>query len=87
MSEQAPNYTITVNSFEAGILIGMVEDAEERIKPRLSGIRDQLIKIKKDIEKDAGVIKKLLPDGMLEVKAKNGIRIVRPPYSWEIEGN
>ena len=87
MAIQLPNYTLTLNAFEAGVLMGMVESAEERIKPALSGIRSQLIVMKKDVEKADGVVKKLLPNGMLEIKDKDGNRIIRPPYSWEIEAN
>ena len=87
MTEQLPTYTITVNGFEAGVLMGMIESAEERAKPSLSGIRSQLIAMKRDIEKANGVVKKLLPDGRLEMTDKDGNRIIRPPYSWEIEGN
>jgi len=42
MATKLPNYTITVNSFEAGVLMGMIEGAEERVKPSLSKIRSQL---------------------------------------------
>lgn len=87
MATQLPTYTVTVNAFEAGVLMGMIEGAEERIKPSLSGIRSQLIVMKRDIEKVDGVVRKLLPSGMLEIKDVDGNRIIRPPYSWEIEGN
>lgn len=81
------DYTIKLNAFEAGVLMGMIEGAEELIKPSLSGVRSQLIAMKKDIEKAEGVVKKILPNGMLEIIDDDGNRITRPPYSWEIEGN
>jgi len=87
MATQLPTYTIEVNAFEAGVLAGMIESAEERIKPSLMGVRGQLIAMKRDIEKADGVTKNLLPNGMLEIKDEDGNRIIRPPYSWEIEGN
>ena len=87
MAIQLPIYSISLNAFEAGVLMGMIEGAEERIKPSLSGVRSQLIAMKKDIEKAEGVVKKILPNGMLEIIDDDGNRIVRPPYSWEIEGN
>lgn len=82
-----PTYTIQVSVFEAGVLMGLIESAEERVKPSLSGIRNQLIAMKKDIEKAHGVVKKILPDGMLELTDEDGNRIIRLPYSWEVEGN
>lgn len=87
MVTQLPTYSITVNAFEAGILMGMIENAEDRLKPSLSGMRSQLIVMKRDIEKADGVVKRLLPNGMLEIKDDDGNRIIRPPYSWEIENN
>ena len=86
MSTQ-PKYTIQVNAFEAGLLMGMIEDAEARIKPSLSGVRGQLIALKRDIEKADGVTKKLLPNGMIEINDEDGNRITRFPYSWEVKGN
>jgi len=87
MTTQLPTYTMEVNAFEAGVLMGMIEGAEERIKPSLSGVRKQLIAMKRDIEKAEGVVRKILPNGMLEITDVDGNRIIRPPYSWEVEGN
>lgn len=87
MVNQLPTYNIKVNAFEAGVLAGMIGGAEERIKPALSRIRSQLIAMKRDIEKADGVMQKLLPNGMLEITDDDGNIIIRPPYSWEIEGN
>ena len=87
MTAENPSYTITVNAFEAGVLMGMIERAEERIKTPLNGIRNQLIAMKSDIKKADGVTKTILPGGMLEVKDADGNTIIREPYSWEITGN
>ncbi|GAI87638.1 unnamed protein product, partial [marine sediment metagenome] len=37
MAIQLPSYSISLNAFEAGVLMGMIEGSEERIKPSLSG--------------------------------------------------
>lgn len=87
MSTQLPIYTVRLNAFDAGVLMGMIEGAEERIKTPLRGLRSQLIAMKRDIEKADGVVKKLLPNGMLEITDEDGNVIIRPPYSWEVEGN
>uniref|UniRef100_A0A6M3X591 Uncharacterized protein n=1 Tax=viral metagenome TaxID=1070528 RepID=A0A6M3X591_9ZZZZ len=87
MATQLPTYTIQVNAFEAGALMGMIESAEDRIKPSLSGVWGQLIAMKRDIEKADGVTKNLLPNGMLEITDVDGNRIIRAPYSWEVESN
>lgn len=87
MAIQLPTYTITLNAFEAGVLMGLIEDAGDRVKHRIPGVRRQLIVMKKDIENADGVVKTLLPNGMLELRDKDGNRIIRAPYSWEIEGN
>ena len=87
MATKLPTFTIEVNAFEAGVLMSIIEWAEEHIKPSLSGVRKQLVALKKDIEKADGVVKTLLPNGMLEITDEDGNRIIRPPYSWEIENN
>ena len=87
MATQLPNYTVTINAFEAGVLMGMIEGAEERLNRPLSRLRSQLIAMKMDFEKASGVVRKLLPNGMLEITDADGNRIIRAPYSWEIEGN
>lgn len=84
---ESPTYTISITAFEGGVLMGMIEGAEERLRPSLIGVRQQLIAMKKDIEKADDVTKTILPNGMLEIKDKDGNRIIRPPYSWEIERN
>lgn len=84
---ELPTYPIKVNALEAGLLLMMIECSEEGVKPALSGIRNQLITLKKDIEGAEGVVKKILPNGMLEITDRGGYRIVREPYSWEIGGN
>ncbi|MBA7662888.1 hypothetical protein ES703_70921 [subsurface metagenome] len=87
MATQLPTWTIEVSAFEAGVLMGMIESADERLQPSLRGLRGQLIAMKRNMEKAEGVVKTILPNGMLEIKDTDGNRIVRPPYSWEIEGN
>ncbi len=87
MATQLPTYSITFDAFEGGVLMGLIEGAEERVQHSIPGVRSQLIAMKRDIEKADGVVKKLLPNGMLEIKDKDGNRIIRAPYSWEIEGN
>jgi len=82
-----PDYTIRVNPLEAGAVIGLIENLDPPDRKVLAGVRQQLIAILKDIEKAAGVVKKILPDGQMETKDADGNRFVRPPYSWEIEGN
>ena len=84
---QLQTYTIIVNPFEAGALMGMMEKEGETIKRPLSNVWQQLVGLKKDIEKAEGVVKKILPNGMLELTDEDGNRIIRPPYSWEIENN
>ena len=84
MVTQLPDYTIKMNAFEAGVLMGMLENSPE---PALSRVRQQLIVMKRDIERAEGVVKTLLPSGLLEIKDADGNLIIRPPYSWEVEGN
>jgi len=84
---ELPRYTITLNAFEAGVLMGMLEGAEDRIKQPLSEVWRQLILLKRDLEKADGVVKTIRPDGLLEIVDDDGNRIIRPPYSFEIVRN
>lgn len=87
MSKPLDTFDIKINAVEGGVLMGLIDVQPESIKLPLSGVRAQLIKIMKDIEKSTGVIKNILPDGNLEIIDSDGNRFVRPPLSWEIEGN
>ena len=87
MATQLPTYTIQMNAFEAGVLMGVMEKEGERVKQPLARVWQQLVALKKKVEEAEGVVKKLLPNGMLEITDPSGNRIIRPPYSWEIEGN
>jgi hypothetical protein len=85
---QLPVYTIKVDALQAGILIGLIETSPEpAFKLAMEGVFSQLIALKRDAEKADGVTKRLLPDGQLEITDKDGTKIIRPPYSWEIGNN
>jgi len=87
MATQLPTHTIEVNDFEAGVLMGMMDKEGERVRRPLSNVWRQLVELKEKVDKEAGVVKRLLPNGMLELTDVDGNRIIRPPYAWEIEGN
>jgi len=80
---EVAKYQISVNPFEAGLSAGL----DERRKQSLSRVFKQLLDLKEEMEKEAGVVKTLLPNGLLELTDKDGNRIIRPPYSWEVKGN
>ena len=76
------NICIVMNSFESGVLLGILLD-HPRTK-LIENVQTQLITIKKQIEKEAGVVKKKLPNGKLRITDKDGNVITRDPYSWEV---
>lgn len=80
-------YTLTVNAFEGGVLMGLLEKEGDRVKNPLSDVWKQLVAMKKEIEKVEGVTKEVLPGGILKISDQDGNTIIREPYSWEIEGN
>jgi len=87
MATQLPTYTVTVNAYEAGVLMGLLEKEGDRVKKPLSDVWKQLVAMKKEIEKAEGVTKEVLPGGILKISDRDGNTIIREPYSWEIEGN
>lgn len=80
-------YTLTVSAFEAGAIIGFILNGGERDRAPLSGVWNQLVEIKRRIEKAEGITKEILPDGQLKITDPDGTIIIRPPYPWEIETN
>ena len=87
MAIDMKKYTLTVNAFEGGVLMGLLEKEGDHVKKPLADVWKQLVAIKKEIEKAEGVTKEVLPGGLLKITDRDGNTIVREPYSWEIEGN
>ena len=87
MMQELPKYNLQINAIEAGILLGIIETSDPHTKLLLNSTHKQLIALKKDAEKASGTVKKLLPNGMMEVTDEDGFRTTRPPMSWEIKQN
>lgn len=81
------DYTIKLNAFECGVLMGVMMQPDERKQQALKSVWKQLVAIKKQCEEEAGVRKEVLPGGMLKMTDKDGNVIIREPYPFEIEGN
>ncbi|GAH28645.1 unnamed protein product, partial [marine sediment metagenome] len=64
---------IRLTIFEAGALLAKLCDDDI-----FKGVTEQLISISKDIERNCGVTKELLPDGRLKLTNSNGDVIIRP---------
>lgn len=73
---------IRLNYFQGGILFGMILENEHR-DTHLKSVYEQLIEIRKQIEKNDGVKKELLPNGLLRITDSSGFVITRPPQEWE----
>ena len=82
MSELESNIIIRLNPFQSGILMAMIIESEHKDGP-LKNVYEQLIEIKEQIEKEAGVEKELLPNGLLKITDRGGNIIIRPPMEWE----
>ena len=78
-------YNLEADALTCGMLFGLIE--KEGIQADMKDIWDQLVAIKRAVEKEAGVVKEVLPGGMLKVTDRDGNTIIRPPYSFEVEGN
>ena len=81
------DYSIKLNSFELGVLTGVIMQLEDRKRQSLKNVWDQLIAFKRQFEEEAGVKKEILPGGMLKITDKDGNVIIREPYPFEIGGN
>ncbi len=78
-------YTLKADALTCGMLFGLIE--KEGIQADMKDIWDQLVAIKRDIEKECGVVKEVMPGGMLKSTDRDGNIIIRPPYSFEVGGN
>ena len=78
---------LKVNAFEGGCLMGLITQAEGRVRLSLDGVWKQLVALKKAAEEEAGVTKEILPGGMIRIKDRDGNVIIRAPLPYEVEGN
>lgn len=81
------DYTIKLNSFELGVLTGVIMQLDERKQRALKSVGEQLLEYKRQFEQEAGVKKEVLPGGMLRITDRNGLVIIREPLPFETEGN
>jgi len=78
-------YSLKADTLTCGMLFGLIE--KEGHQSDMKDIWNQLVAIKKDIEKEEGVVKEVMPGGMLKITGRDGNTIIRPPYSFEVGGN
>ncbi|MBA7714940.1 hypothetical protein ES703_123973 [subsurface metagenome] len=78
-------YSLKADALTCGMLFGLIE--KEGVQADMEDIYNQLVAIKKQVEEEAGVVKEILPGGMLKSTDRDGNTIIRPPYSFEIGGN
>ena len=79
--------TIKLDSFEEGVLMGLIMQAEDRVRQALDGVWQQLVAHKKQVEQEAGVAKEVIEGGLLRITDRDGNVIIRPPYPFEVGGN
>jgi len=63
-------YTIKLNSFELGVLFGVIMRLDDREQRTLKPVYEQLIALKKQFEEEVGVKKEIIPGGMLRITDK-----------------
>ncbi len=82
MSELESNIILRLNPFQCGFLMAMIMESEYK-NGHLKSVYEQLIEIKRQIEKEVGVEKELLPSGLLKITDRAGNIIIRSPQEWE----
>ena len=80
-------HTIEVDALQCGSLYGLMIQEEPSGHTVFDSVVKQLVAIKLELEKEAGVTKEILPGGMIRLTDKDGTIIVRPPFPYETEGN
>ena len=81
------DFTIKVNAFEGGVLIGVIYQLDNKKQQALKSVAKQLIALKEECEQESEVRKEVLPGGFLKITDRDGNTIIRPPYPWETEDN
>jgi len=81
------DFTINLNAFESGVLMGVIIQLDDRKRQALKSVYEQLVALKKEVEEEAGVKKEIIPGGRLKITDTSGNIIIREPYPWEVEGN
>jgi len=72
------NFVVRLNALEAGILLAVTYDVSA-----LKDVFKQLLDLKEQVDRECGVTKELLPNGLLKVTNEDGQIITRPPFPWE----
>ena len=72
------NFVVRLNVFEAGVLLAVIHDVAA-----LEDIFKQLLALKEQVDRECGVTKELLPNGLLRVTNEDGQIITRSPFPWE----
>ena len=80
-------FTIKLTSFEEGVLVGLIMQAEDRVRQSIDRVWQQLVAHKKEVEQEAGATKEVIEGGLLRITDKDGNIIIRAPYPFEVEGN
>jgi hypothetical protein len=78
-------FTLTSNLTEMGALMGWLDRTKAWQNYLLRGLYNRLAEIKRQIEKQDGVKKTLLPNGLIRVVDIDGTTITRPPLFWELK--
>ncbi|MBA7638664.1 hypothetical protein ES703_46320 [subsurface metagenome] len=78
-------FLLTANILEMGALLRWLDEGKAWEYPFLQGLYARLVEMKRQIEKQAGVKKSLLPDGQIKQVDIDGNTIIRPPMHWELK--
>lgn len=76
---------IKVDGFQSGCLMGLIMEANLGSRMLLGSVWEQLLALKKKAEEEAGVVKEILPGGMIRLTDKDGNVITREALPWETE--
>jgi len=76
-------YPIYVNSFEAGLLTGIIGQLEPDKKGPLKQVFDQLLNLGKKFREESGVTVTGLGNDVVQLRDRDGKVIIRQKYDWE----
>ena len=78
--EELPRFSITVNAWDVGVIVGALVDHREKVPI----LWKQLMELRKSIEAIDGVTREFLSDDLVRVTNINGVSVTRPRMPWDV---
>lgn len=84
MTDDLPRYPITINAFEAGVLIVFIGNKPPAEQLRFKGLLNELCALEQKFRDEAEVTITDLGNGIINLQDRNNNKVIRHKYPWEL---